>query len=343
MSMAKPPRRWIRRVLALGLLLLSPLCAEYIIGYDTSTGRPLELAGGLLILGPLYGGPALLIREGARRLGVGWPGIIALAAAFGILQAGVVDQSLFSESYRDIEYWEAMLRPTYIEPLGIGGYNAMNFLVGHVVWSFCIPIALVEALCPALSRQPWLRWPGLMVTVLLYLAAAALILNDHLENERDHASTAQVVGSLVVAALLATFAVTAGRRPAAARDTAVPGPRLVGVLGLIAGLAFNFAPETWAGVAFGLVLLAASAVIVARYSRSVRWDGRHVVALATGALLARAIVGFFVVPLGDVPMFAKYTHNVAFFLGAVLLGAWAMARQRPSRDGFPGAADGRTV
>ena len=72
----------------------------------------MSLVVGLLILGPLYGAPALLIRELARRFGVGWPGIMALAAAFGIVQAGVVDQSLFSESYRDIAYWAEMLQPT---------------------------------------------------------------------------------------------------------------------------------------------------------------------------------------------------------------------------------------
>ena len=40
--------------------------------------------------------PALLIREVARRRGLGWPGILLLAAAFGVVQAGLVDQSMFS-------------------------------------------------------------------------------------------------------------------------------------------------------------------------------------------------------------------------------------------------------
>ena len=312
-----------------GCLILSPPCAEYITGYDNSTGKPLELVGGLLIFGPLYGAPALLIRELARRSGVGWPGIVALAAAFGIVQAGVVDQSLFSESYREIEYWDEMLRPTFIEPLGFGGHNAMNFIMGHVIWSFGIPIALVESLCPALSGQPWLRRPGLIVTALLYLGAAALVLSDHLQHEKDHASAAQVAGSLVVAALLAAFAFTAGRRRPPARDTAVPKPFVVGVLSLIAALAFDFVPPSWPGVAAGLAVLAVSAVAIAILSRSARWGGRHVVALATGALLARTIVGFFAVPLGDVPPLAKYAHNIVFFLGAALLGVWAMSRNRP--------------
>lgn len=45
------------------LFFLSPVCAEYLIGYAESTNHPLEMLGGLLILGPLYGSVALLIRE----------------------------------------------------------------------------------------------------------------------------------------------------------------------------------------------------------------------------------------------------------------------------------------
>ncbi|GAA3762960.1 hypothetical protein HDA32_005899 [Spinactinospora alkalitolerans] len=324
-----PPRR-ARWPLAVGLLLLAPLCAEYVTGYDTSTGDPLALAGGLLILAPLYGAPALLIRETARRLGVRWPGILALAAAFGVVQAGVVDQSLFSTSYRDIEYWDDMLLPTLIEPLGLSANNAVAFVVGHAVWSYGVPIALVESLHPAASRRPWLRAPGLAVTALLYLGAAALILSDHLHNEADHASAAQVTGSLVAVALLAALAFTIGRRRPPSRDAAVPGPFVIGTLGLAAALAFNLVPPTWPGVAAALAVSAVGAASVAHLSRSGRWGGRHVAALATGALLARAAIGFLAVPLGDVAPLAKYAHNTAFLAGAVLLGAWAAWRNRPS-------------
>jgi hypothetical protein len=332
MDTTKLPHRRTGWLLAFGLLILSPPCAEYITGYDDSTGKPLELVGNLLIFSPLYGAAALLIRELARRFRVGWPGIMALAAAFGVVQAGVVDQSLFSESYRQIEYWNDLVQPTWIEPLGFGAYPAMVFIVGHVIWSYCIPIALVEALRPPLSKRPWLRWPGLIVMAFLYLGAAALVLSDHLQNEKDHASVAQVTGSLVVVAILAAFAFTVGRRQLPAGDAAVPKPLVVGVLSLIAALAFNIMPPSRLGVAAGLAALAVSAVSISHLSRSRRWSGRHIVALATGALLARAIDGFFAVPLGDVPPLAKYTHNIVFFVGAALLGIWAVSRNRPSQD-----------
>jgi hypothetical protein len=43
--------------LVLGLWFLAPVTAEYLYGYDESTGNLEELIGGLIVLAPLYGGP----------------------------------------------------------------------------------------------------------------------------------------------------------------------------------------------------------------------------------------------------------------------------------------------
>jgi hypothetical protein len=53
----------------------------------------------LFVLAPVYGGAALLIREVTRRAGRGWPTILLLALAFGLLLEGVVNQSLFNPEY----------------------------------------------------------------------------------------------------------------------------------------------------------------------------------------------------------------------------------------------------
>ncbi|MEU6432390.1 hypothetical protein ABZ860_41335, partial [Microbispora sp. NPDC046973] len=232
------PDPW-RLALVAGLLVLAPVCAEYVTGYDDSTGDPFALAAGLLVFGPLYGAPALLIRETARRLDVPWPGVLALAAAFGVLQAGVIDQSMFSEGYRDIPYWEEMVRPTYVAPLGLAAYTTLSFVAGHAIWSFGVPIALTEALSPRLSRAPWLRTPGLVTAAVLYLAAAALVLREHLRTEHDHASAAQAGGSLAVVALLVLVALVPaarGRRwpgPPARPGGTAPRPAVVAAGGLV--------------------------------------------------------------------------------------------------------------
>ncbi|WP_051712996.1 hypothetical protein [Spirillospora albida] len=253
--------------MVLGLVVVSPLFAESLAGYDSTTGDPAALLGGLLFFGPLYGCPALLIREIARRFRVGWGGIAVLSAGFGVLQAGVIDQSMFVLTYRDIPYWDDMVRPTLIEPLGFAGYTAMVFIGGHVVWSFCTPIVLVESLGGARARVPWLRWRGLIVAGVLYLAVAALILVDHLRTQVDHASGAQVGGALTVVVVLFAGALTLGRERGASRgDLAVPSVRVVGLLSLVAALGFNFVPYSWPGVAGGMALAVLAAGDAGRLS-----------------------------------------------------------------------------
>lgn len=106
---------------------------------------------------PLYGGAALVIREAARRAGRGWPAIMLLALAFGVLQPGLIDQAMFNPSYRDIDYLQPMLRPTYIPALGISIYLTLTWVVGHAIWSVSVPIAIVESLLPDRRRaEPWL-------------------------------------------------------------------------------------------------------------------------------------------------------------------------------------------
>jgi hypothetical protein len=321
------------RLLVVGLVVLSALCAESLSGYDDNTGDPVALLGGLLILGPLYGCPALLIRETSRRLAIRWPGVLALCAAFGVLQAGVIDQSLFSMAYRDIPYWDDMLLPTLIEPLGFAPAMAMSFVAGHVVWSFGVPIALAEALGRERAGQPWLRWPGILVAALLFGAAAALILTDHLRTEDDHASAGQVAGALIAIAGLTAGALTLGRRPAPARrDTRLPRRVAVGVLALAAAVGFTLLPSTWSGFAAGMALLAAGAGGLRYASRSTRWDGGYVVAVAGGCMLAMAVVAFLITPLGDVPPVRKYAHNAVFLLGSLALVAWAARRTAARRS-----------
>jgi hypothetical protein len=77
-----------------GLLVVSPIAAEYLSGYQVF--NPLVLLGYLGIFIPLYGTVAVLIREITRRTGRDWPTILLLGAAFGLIQAGPLDQSLFN-------------------------------------------------------------------------------------------------------------------------------------------------------------------------------------------------------------------------------------------------------
>ena len=96
-----------------------------------------------------------------------------------------------------------------------------------------------------------MRRAGLAVVGVLYLGAAALILSEHLRTEDDHATPAQIAGSLVLVLLLAGFAFTRGRRAAARDDRPVPRPRWLLALGVIVGAILDLVPSTWAGFAGG--------------------------------------------------------------------------------------------
>lgn len=320
------PDCWRRRGAIVLLLVLAPVCAEYLAAYDASTGKPVELIGGLLILSPLYGAPALLIREAARRRRLGWPSMLLLATAFGIVQAGVVDQSLFSLSYRDLETWEAQRNATLIPAAGISAHMALAFVGGHVAYSIGAPIALAEAIAGARRVAPWLGPVGLAITAISYSAASALVLAEHLTTEASHASPAQVGGSLGLVALLVAWGL---RRPtdAAAHDGGTPPrpPAVMAISGAVAA-AVAVAPESWLGVALVVVALGISGAWLARAARAAAWDARHAVALAAGILLSRAILAFTYFPLfGNVAPGAKYTHN-AVLLAAIVAVALAAAR-----------------
>ncbi len=330
------PGRRVRWLLVGALLVLSPVCAEYLLGYDDSTGRPRALLNNLVIFVPLYGAPAVLLRETARRTGMRWPGIVALAGALGVVQAGILDQSLFSTSYRQIDYWAELIGPTWIGALGLAAYPAVSFLAGHLIWSFCVPIAVTEAARPDLARQPWLGVPGLALMGVLYVGAGWIVVDHHLTTEADHASAGQLAGAAATAGLLAVFAFTRGRRAAARRDRRVPRPGWLLALGLVAGAAVVLSDTGWWGTAVMCATLAGGGATVVRFSGSEGWTGGHVVALCTGLLAARAGAGFLVDPIGDVPHAARYAHNTAAVAASVLLGWWLAVRAARHRAAGPG-------
>ena len=177
--------RWLP---VLALAVLAPVCAEYLWGYDDSTGHPGTLVGNLIIFMPLYGCPALLIREVARRRGLGWPGIVLLAAAFGVVEAGLVDQSMFSRDYRDIPYWHDIADPTYVAPIGLSIFLAVTLRGEPRDREHGRADRAGRGRWPATAREPWLGRPMIVVATLLYLGASALVFGDMLDTEGSIAS-----------------------------------------------------------------------------------------------------------------------------------------------------------
>lgn len=325
-----PRAKLAKPALAACLLVLSPVCAEYLAAYDDSTGDIGALASGLVFFIPLYGCPALLLREVARRTGMTWVGMVFLAAAFGLAQAGLVDQSMFRTSYRDIPEWAGMAMPTYIEPVGISVALTATFVTGHVISTFCVPIALTEALRPNSRQVPWVGRIGLLTAGVLYGLAAAVILFDHIGTEGTAISGGQAAGTGTAVAALIAAAFTMGRtRPRPTVRTA-PGPAVLAVIALVATVAHSFLPSTWPGVAGHVIVLGGGGGALWWVSRSTGWTARHTLAVAAGAAAALAIAGFVGDPLiGDVSAARKYAHNIGLsaLLAVLIIVAW---RKNPS-------------
>ncbi|MET0822347.1 MAG: hypothetical protein ABWY58_15390 [Aeromicrobium sp.] len=273
---------------AAGIFLAAPWFAEMAWGGIPVTQLPLVL----LFLAPLYGSAALLIREVVRRTGRGWPSMLLLAAAFGVLQAGVVDQSLFNPSYGRFDFQH----PVHVGGIDVSLYYLLAFVSGHVVASMATPIALTEAWTrePA-RRRPWLSRRGVWAVAAVYVLASVV---NHLGVKEDEghgfqAAPAQTLTAIVVAALLVTAALLWRRHDVT--DVRVPKPAVVLAIGFVAYLLY-LPGETASAFAVGVVVVAGVVGAVGRWSTSPRWTDGHVTALVMGSVMVGVVMPFLVDP-----------------------------------------------
>ncbi|MCQ8192679.1 hypothetical protein [Streptomyces rugosispiralis] len=321
-----PSRR--RLVPAMGLLLLSPISAEYLIGYDQTTGQPVQLLAGLLVLAPLYGTVAVLIREASLRARRGWPTVLLLSAAFGLIEAGLIDQSLFNPHVTGNPVWDQDRLPTLISGTGVSAHYVTNFVIGHVIWSFAAPIAVVESCAPQLADRPWLRKGGVITMVALYLAAATLVNYDQTKNFTAGRAQLATTAALALSLALAAFAIP----PRGARTPGrIPPLWLVGCGTAMVLTAHHLMPVTWPGVALDMLVLTAGGCLLLRWSKRARWRHPHILAVGGTALAVNAALSFTIDPLGAVSYPVKYSVNATLFLGVLALLVWAGRRLQSAR------------
>jgi hypothetical protein len=277
---------------AIGLFFLAPLVAEFLLG-----DLPIKMIGTLVILAPMYGGGALLIREFARRTGKGWPTIFVLAFAYAVLEEAFTTQTLFNPNYLHLNLH--LLEPAYIAVLGIGAWWTIFVLTLHTVWSISTSIALAEALVPERAMKPWLGTLGLSVVGVLFVLAA--IASTRFEIKQDHfvASAAQFASAAIVCVLAIVVAFLLPASSTSKNSGSVPSPWIVGFGALAAGSIFLMVPKAWGWLAVGvyvvldLVMIALISVMSGRSG----WDGRQRLGLAAGAALTYAWHSFTVAPV----------------------------------------------
>jgi hypothetical protein len=333
-------RDWARGAQIVGLLGLSAIGAELLAAYGDSTGDPGGVAFALVFFAALYGAPALLARDLVRRRGWGWPSLLLLFAALGVTQACLIDQSLFSTDYQGYDGWEEDREATLIPALGLSAFNAYNFILGHVIFSFGAPVAVAEAWRPELAHEPWLGRAGTLLSVVAYAGAAALILLD--PESRSGSVPQLVISAAVVGALVVGAGATGtrgGRRSSAAATAGDARHSLpvwaALVIALIAALVTSMVEANWLGFTIGAAMTCAVGCALLVVARHRGWSPRHIAAVALAFLLVRGLLAFTYFPLiGEVQAVPKYVHNIVMMLVVALTG-WVAVRPRPDQAPRP--------
>jgi hypothetical protein len=273
------------------LFVLSPLIAEYLSG-----SLPVSLLTILPLMAAMYGSGALLIREAAVRTGGGWPMIVLLAAAYGFVEEGWVDQSLFNPNYQNLR----LLDFGYVAALGTGLPWLIYVIAIHVVWSIATPIALTNGLFPARRHEPWLRWWGIALFALLYLAANAAVASYSYGSSHFMATPGELAWTGAVVIALVISAALVSRRRTEPPDRDAPGPPWLFLLGFLPGMALvllmffgrSALHASWQSAVAGLTLLGAGAIAAFVAFENRRWSQRQHFALSAGLLAVYVVSGF---------------------------------------------------
>jgi len=315
----------MRRVApAVALFFVAPLVAEFLLG-----NLPVTLLPALIVLAPMYGGGALLIREMVRRRGGGWPSILALGFAYAVLEEAFTTQTLFNPNYMKLSLH--LLDSAYIPALGMGGAWTVFVLTLHVAWSVAVSIALVEALVPDRATTPWLGRLGIAIVALLFAGGVAITTAITLHGDAFMASRSQFASAALVVIACAAAGLLGPSRAREDRRGRAPSPWLVGATTLVASSLFLLVPMPWgwAAVACYLALEGVTIAALWNWSRSERWGGMHVLAAAGGAALAYGWHAFPQQPVLPASPSVDLAGNAFFLAALVATLVWAARRQRP--------------
>jgi hypothetical protein len=286
------PRTWPA---ILTLYVLAPIVGE-VFSWSTPPLKLLLDPGTFVFEPAFYGSGAILIREVVRRQGLGWPSILTLGAAYGVVEEAITVQSWF------------------IPPgvLGVDGFGrsweiswiwALGLTVFHAVFSISVPIVLTESLFPAVAARPWLgrRLWRFFIFWLAFVALLGAVGNGFLLYRKQgyfHPPLAQ----FALAVALAIGIVWLGLRPSAqstaqpARARPAPGLWALRVFGFVATLAFFFAFYGLpAFVCFAPVVAASMAGVVALAAWRIRaWSRRSGLGAPQRLALASGALGFWI-------------------------------------------------
>ena len=298
----------------LALVLLSPVIAEMLSG----SSAPLEWLNPAvpLLLIWLYGSGVLVMRETAVRWKVGWPGILLLGAAYGIIEEGLAVKSFFDPGWMDLGTlgW-------YGRWLDVNWVWAVWLTIYHAVVSIAVPIFLVDWIWPRTRGVAFTSRRG-YIAAIGFLASATIFIDLVLTPYRP--SVWHLLGALAAVAFLVWAAKNYATRlwdrlptgtPRSPRVYAIAGFAFIGGSFLIygGGSALGVYPiiTVWEGA---LVLLAVM-LLIRRTSGDPRW-ARQRFAFVGG------VMGFLIVLAGFLELAGWRGMGIVAAAFALLLVRW---------------------
>jgi hypothetical protein len=287
---------------ALALVLLSPVIAEVLSG-ATRLSTIFALIPEMMV----WGCGALLIRETARRRGLGWSSLLLMGLALSIAEEFIIQQT----SIAPLPWLKT--DSIYGRALGVNWLYFLFMLGYESVWVVLVPIQVTELIFHKRRTEAWLRMPGFIVTALVFILGSRVAWYGWVKRVRPmvfHAppyhppALTILIGVLAIVVLvMASLNLRAGGRSASA--PAPPAPGLLGAITVALGLPWYgiiilaFTPSSklnglpfWVPMAGGIAWAAGVFFIVSRWSSAPGWRDVHRYALTFGAMLVPMIGGF---------------------------------------------------
>lgn len=276
------------------LLIVAPVVGELLSG--SSPPAEFFTPFGLIALPALYGGGAIICRELTHRWGRGWPTLLALGAAYGVLEEGLVCASFFNAHWPDVG-----VLGQYGRWLGVNWIWSVNLTIYHATISIGASVLIVYHLFPSRRGDAWLGPRAFRAVCVAFAVGMALLFLGISKFTGYMPPLAQYVGAMVVVLL---FGWAARHMPDRILGPDGSGARCVrpvlfGVAGLLGMFGFFFlmygCTQLGMPAAGALLLGPAWVALVAGvvYLMAGRSGGglgeRHRLALGTGALLFFAL------------------------------------------------------
>jgi hypothetical protein len=314
------------------LLLLSPVVTNLLFG-----SIPVRNAFAVLPSAGAWGLGALLIRELARRRGLGWPAILILGVALAVAEECVFLQTSL------LPLIGIAPDRVYGRAFGVNWPYLLWALGYESVWAVALPILIVEWMYPDRREGPWMGERGFVIAAVIFVLAGLLrwygwtqvFVPQNFPAWAHRPAPLTIVTALAAIVTLVAAALSLPKDSADARTgtTGPPRPWLVGFAALVTGLlwsgllflAYGAAPAVpaWIPLVAGALLAGAVAFVAGRSTRRPGWGELHSLALVLGALLASMSAGFLVLKgagAAPVDFVGKAMLNGIAVLGLVRLG-----------------------